>query len=303
MLKEVDKIDNEKKWHSLKVEEVVRIFDTDTNKGLSEKEAKERLKKFGTNRLPEEKSFSRLKILLDQFTSPLIFILVIAGIICLVINETTDAIVIFSAVILNVIVGFFQENKASQILMSLKKVVKHEAEVLRDGHLKVIDSTLIVPGDIVILNAGNKVPADGLIIETYELTTNEAALTGEWMPTHKTLGRLPQATPLADRDNMVYMGTVVENGKGKFIATETGVNTEIGKIATMVQETKEEKSPYQKKLANFSKIVGIIILFICIGIFVEGMLSGGNFIEMFTISIAVAVASIPEGLPVAMTVV
>ncbi|HPC37391.1 MAG TPA: HAD-IC family P-type ATPase [Candidatus Paceibacterota bacterium] len=303
MLKEVDKIDNEKKWHSLKVEEVVRIFDTDTNKGLSEKEAKERLKKFGTNRLPEEKSFSHLKILLDQFTSPLIFILVIAGIICLVINETTDAIVIFSAVILNVIVGFFQENKASQILMSLKKVVKHEAEVLRDGHLKVIDSTLIVPGDIVILNAGNKVPADGLIIETYELTTNEAALTGEWMPTHKTLGRLPQATPLADRDNMVYMGTVVENGKGKFIATETGVNTEIGKIATMVQETKEEKSPYQKKLANFSKIVGIIILFICIGIFVEGMLSGGNFIEMFTISIAVAVASIPEGLPVAMTVV
>lgn len=303
MLKEVDKIDNEKKWHSLKVEKVVRIFDTDINKGLSEKEAKERLKKFGTNRLPEEKSFSRFKILLDQFTSPLVFILVIAGIICLIINETTDAIVIFGAVILDVIVGFFQENKASQILMSLKKVVKHEAEVLRDGYLKVIDSTLIVPGDIVILNAGNKVPADGLIIETYELTTNEAVLTGEWIPAYKTLDRLPQATPLADRDNMVYMGTVVENGKGKIIVTETGVNTEIGKIATMIQETKEEKSPYQKKLANFSKIVGIIILSICIGIFVEGILSGGNFIEMFTTSIAVAVASIPEGLPVAMTVI
>ena len=303
MLKEVDKIDNEKKWHSLKVEKVVRIFDTDINKGLSKKEAKERLKKFGTNRLPEEKSFSRLKILLDQFTSPLVFILVIAGIICLIINETTDAIVIFGAVILDVIVGFFQENKASQILMSLKKVVKHEAEVLRDGHFKVIDSTLIVPGDIVILNAGNKVPADGLIIETYELTTNEAALTGEWIPAHKALGRLPQATPLADRDNMVYMGTVVENGKGKIIVTETGVNTEIGEIAAMIQETKEEKSPYQKKLANFSKIVGIIILSICIGIFVEGILSGGNFIEMFTTSVAVAVASIPEGLPVAMTVI
>jgi len=122
MFKEINKIDNEKKWYNLKVEEVTKIFDTDIDKGLSEKEAKERLKKFGINKLPEEKSFSRFKILLDQFTSPLVFILVIAGIICLIINETTDAIVIFSAVILDVIVGFFQENKASQILMSLKKL-------------------------------------------------------------------------------------------------------------------------------------------------------------------------------------
>ncbi len=290
-------------WHHLYINDVAQILNTDLQRGLSEEEAKNRLKKHGFNKLPEEKPLSRLKILLDQFSSPLVFILVIAGIICLIINETTDAIVIFSAVVLDVVVGFFQENKASQILMSLKKVIKHEAEVLRDGHLKVIDSTLIVPGDIVILNAGDKVPADGLLFEAYELTTNEAALTGEWLSAHKAPGRLPQSTPLADRDNMVYMGTIVENGKGKFVATETGVNTEIGKIARMIQETKEEKTPYQKKLANFSKIVGIIILFICVGIFIEGMLTGGNFVEMFVTSIAIAVASIPEGLPVAMTVI
>ena len=225
-------------WHHLYINDVAQILNTDLQRGLSEEEAKNRLKKHGFNKLPEEKPLSRLKILLDQFSSPLVFILVIAGIICLIINETTDAIVIFSAVVLDVVVGFFQENKASQILMSLKKVIKHEAEVLRDGHLKVIDSTLIVPGDIVILNAGDKVPADGLLFEAYELTTNEAALTGEWLSAHKAPGRLPQSTPLADRDNMVYMGTIVENGKGKFVATETGVNTEIGKIARMIQETK-----------------------------------------------------------------
>ena len=290
-------------WHHLYINDVAQILNTDLQRGLSEEEAKNRLKKYGFNKLPEEKPLSRLKILLDQFSSPLVFILVIAGIICLIINETTDAIVIFSAVVLDVVVGFFQENKASQILMSLKKVIKHEAEVLRDGHLKVIDSTLIVPGDIVILNAGDKVPADGLLFEAYELTTNEAALTGEWLSAHKAPGRLPQSTPLADRDNMVYMGTIVENGKGKFVVTETGINTEIGKIARMIQETKEEKTPYQKKLANFSKIVGIIILFICAGIFIEGMLTGGNFVEMFVTSIAIDVASIPEGLPVAMTVI
>jgi len=290
-------------WHNLSREEVVKILRSDIEKGLDEKEVEIRQKEFGKNKLPEEKPLSRLRIFLEQFRSPLIYILVIAGIITLILRDFTDAIVIFGAVFLNTIVGFIQENKASQTLRALKKVVRHEAEVKREGNLKIIDSTELVPGDITILNPGDKVPADGRIVESHDLKINEMALTGEWLSAKKNPKILPKETPLADRDNMVYMGCVVEDGKGKAIVTETGVQTEIGKVATMVKETKEEKTPYQKKLANFSKIVGIIIAFICFWIFILGMASGKEFVEMFTTAVAVAVAAIPEGLPVAMTVI
>jgi len=290
-------------WHNITWKEVTKLLYSDFKKGLSEKEVQLRQRKLGQNSLPEEKPFSRLRIFLVQFRSPLIYILVIAGIITLILRDYTDAIVIFGAVFLNTIVGFFQENKASRALRELKKIVKHEAEVLRGGNLKIIDSEELVPGDIIILNPGDKVPADGRIIECHDLKINEMALTGEWLSAKKLSEVLPKEAPLADRDNMVYMGCVAENGKGKAIVTEAGIQTEIGKIATMVKEAREEKTPYQKKLAHFSKIVGIVISIICIGIFIEGMLTGGKFIEMFTTAVAVAVAAIPEGLPVAMTVI
>jgi len=290
-------------WHNLGIEEVEKLSRTDIERGLDEKEIRIRQREFGKNLLPEEKPLSRLKIFLEQFRSPLIYILVIAGIITLILKDYTDAIVIFGAVFLNTIVGFLQENKASQTLRALKKVVKHEAEVLREGNLKIVDSTELVPGDIIVLNPGDKIPADGRIIECHDLKINEMALTGEWLSAKKKPEILPEEVPLADRDNMVYMGCVVEDGKGKAIVTETGLQTEIGKVAEMVRETKEEKTPYQKKLAHFSRIVGIIIGIICFGIFIEGMLTGGKFIEMFTTAVAVAVAAIPEGLPVAMTVI
>jgi len=289
-------------WHNLSIEEITKLLKTNLEEGLSEDEVKKRQKEFGKNLLPEEKPFSKLKIFLGQFKSPLIYILLIAGIITLILAEYTDAIVIFAAVFLNAIVGFIQENKASQTLKALKKAVKQEAEVLR-GNLRIIDSTELVPGDIIVLNSGDKVPADGRIFESRNLKINEAVLTGEWVPAEKNTRTLQTETPLADRDNMVYMGTIVEDGKGKAIVTATGVNTEVGKVAMMVRETEEEKTPYQKKLANFSKTIGIIIGVICFLIFIEGMLINGDFVEMFTISVAVAVASIPEGLPVAMTVV
>ena len=290
-------------WHNLSIGETTKILKTDIETGLTEKEVQLRQREFGKNKLPEERPLSRLRTFFEQFRSPLIYILVIAGIITLVLRYFTDAIVIFGAVFLNTIVGFIQENKASQTLRALKKVVRHEAEVKREGNLKIIDSTELVPGDITILNPGDKVPADGRIIECHDLKINEMALTGEWLAAKKKSEILPRETPLADRDNMVYMGCVVEDGKGKAIVTETGVQTEIGKVATMVKETKEEKTPYQKKLANFSKIVGIIIAFICFWIFILGMASGKEFVEMFTTAVAVAVAAIPEGLPVAMTVI
>jgi len=290
-------------WHNLSIKEVFKILKTDPERGLSEKEVEIRQKEFGKNELPEEKPLSSFKIFLEQFRSPLIYILVIAGFITLFLKEWTDAIVIFGAVILNTIVGFFQENKAVKTLDELKKVVKHKAEVLREGNLKITDVENLVPGDIIILNAGDKVPADGRIIDCQDLKINEMALTGEWLLAEKTPKVLPEETPLADRDNMVYMGCVVENGVGKVVVTATGIQTEIGKVAEMIKETKEEPTPYQKKLARFSRIIGIIIGVICFGIFIEGIAMGREFIEMFTTAVAVAVAAIPEGLPVSMTII
>jgi len=293
----------EKKWHNLSWKETVKLFKVDPEQGLDEEEVKIRQKKWGLNLLPEEKPLSKLRIFLEQFKSPLIYILVIAAIVTFALNEYADSIVILGAVILNTIIGFVQENKASETLRELKRVVKHEAEVLREGNLKIIDSSDLVLGDIVILNAGDKVPADGRIIECQELKINEMVLTGEWLSASKCLKILSVETPLADRDNMVYMGTVIEGGKAKMVVTATGERTEIGKVAEMIRDAKEEKTPSQKKLAHLSKIIGILISIISIGIFIEGLVTGKEFVEMFTLSVAVAVAAIPEGLPVAMTVI
>ena len=290
-------------WHSLSIEEVIRKKGADQKKGLSVKEVKLRQKKFGANKLPKGKPLSLFKIFLDQLQSPLIYILIIAGIVTLALGGYTDSVVIFGAVFLNVIIGLIQENKASKALEALKKIVKHKAEVLREKNLKVVDSAEVVLGDIIVLNSGDRIPADARLIENQNLKINEMALTGEWMPAKKTVEILSKETPLADRDNMVYMGCVVEDGKGRAVVTEIGSLTELGKIAEMVKETKEEKTPYQKKLARFSKFVGLGIGAICILVFIEGMITGGEFIEMFTISIAVAVAAIPEGLPAAMTII
>lgn len=271
--------------------------------GLSEEEAQKRLEKEGPNRLPRKKSYSSLKILLEQFKSPLVYILVLAGVVTLFLGEYTDAIVIFGAVFLNTSVGFFQERKASKALESLKNVLTVEAVVKRDGREKEVPQEDLVPGDIVILTAGDKVPADARLISADNLKINEAALTGEWKPAKKDPQVINKETPLADRKNMVYMGTSVEDGEAKAVVVETGTDTELGRIATMVSEEKEEKTPYQKRLAHFSKVVGGFIGLVCVGIFIEGVIMGGEVVTMFETAVAIAVAAIPEGLPVAMTVI
>lgn len=290
-------------WHNISIEKSCEILDVNIDKGLNWKQIEQRQKKFGLNNLPEEKSFPRLKIFLGQLKSPLIYILIIAGFITLSLKKWSDAIVIFAVVALNTAVGYFQERKASKALKELKKVLKIKAICLRDEKEIEIDQEDLVPGDVIILRAGSKVPADGRIIKSSNLKINEATLTGEWLAAKKNSDILPLDTPLADRNNMVYMGTIVEDGEGKVLITETGINTEIGKIAVLVKETKEEKTPYQKKLAHLSKIVGITISFICFFIFIQGIITGREFIEMFSIAIALVVAAIPEGLPVAMTVI
>ncbi len=271
--------------------------------GLSQKEVQKRLKRFGLNKLPEEKPPSKLRLFLEQIKSPLIYILLIAGIVTLALGEYTDSIVIFGAVLLNTMVGYFQEAKASQALRELKKVLQIKAIVFRDDREKEVFQKSIVPGDVLFLRAGNKIAADARVIEAHDLRINESVLTGEWLAAEKNTTALAKGAPLADRDNMVYMGTSVESGWGKAVTVGTGLATEIGRIAQMVKEAEERKTPYQRKLARFSKIIGLIIVMISLGIFIEGMITGGKFVEMFTTAVAIAVAAIPEGLPIAMTVI
>ncbi len=296
-------MDKEISWHSISWKEAVDELKSNYKEGLKDNEVKKRQLEFGKNLLPEDEPLSGLRIFFQQFKSPLMYILVIAGIVVLFFREYTDAIVIFGAVFLNSIVGFLQENKASSALAKLKKIVKIKAEVIREGNEKIIDSSELVSGDIFVLSPGEKVPADGRIIESNNLKTNEMALTGEWLAAEKKLIKLPEKTALADRDNMVYMGTIVEDGKGRAVVTSIGQKSEFGKVAKMVKETKEEKTPLQKKLAHLSKIIGIVIIFISIAIFIEGIIKGNDFLEMFTSAVAVSVAAIPEGLPVAMTII
>jgi len=291
------------KWHSISWKKAVEKMNSNVKEGLSYKEVKVRQQEYGKNLLPEEKPLSKLKVLLDQFKSPLMYILIIAGGVVLFFKEYADAIVIFGAVLLNTAVGFFQENKTNDSLNQLKKIVKIRGEVIREGNAKMIESSEIVPGDILVLNPGDKVSADARLIEADNLRINEMTLTGEWLPAEKKNSILKEKTQLADRDNMVYMGTIVEDGRGRAVVINTGLNTEIGKVAQIVKETKEEKTPLQKKIARFAKIISLIIVVVCIFIFIEGIITGNTFLEMFTIAVAVAVAAIPEGLPVALTVI
>ena len=298
-------------WHSIFIEEIFQKLEA-SKFGLAQKEVKRRLLKYGKNKLPEEKPPSNFKMFLDQFKSPLIYILIIAGIITLFFKEYSDSIVIFLVVILNTTIGFYQERRATKTFLSLKKVVKTRALVIREGKEMEIDAEDLVPGDIVVLVPGFKVPADGRIIESFELKVNEAPLTGEWLPAEKEVKVIPKDTPLADRDNMVYMGCDIFSGKGKMIICKSGEDTEIGKIIKIVKETKKEKTPYQRKIANFSKILGFLILGLCILIFIEGLWKGGffsgamdstHFLRIFEIAVAIAVSAIPEGLPIAMTII
>ena len=290
-------------WHNLTGKEAAGFLRSDIEKGISEKEVKIRQAEFGKNLLPREKPLPAVRIFLAQFRSPLIYILLAAGVITIILKDISDAVIIFITVFLNALVGFLQENKAAKTLESLKIIVEQKAEVLREGNFKIVNSRELVPGDIIILNPGSRVSADARIIESRDLRVNEMILTGEWLPAQKKSEALSEQTPLADRDNMLYMGTTVEKGKGRAVVTTTGSHSEIGKIAEIVKETPEGKTPYQNKLAHFSKVVGIIVGLVSLGIFVEGMITGGKFIEIFTTAVAVAVAAIPEGLPVAVTVI
>jgi len=301
---------SDSKWHELDAGEAMKLLET-SEMGLSEAEAETRLQKFGRNELKKQKGISKLQIFMSQFRSLLVIILIAATIFSAFVGEILDAAAILAIVVLNAIFGFIQEFKAEKTIEALKKLTSPEAVVIRDGKERKIDSRLIVPGDVVVLDEGTRVPADMRLINIAELRIDEAVLTGESVPSHKKTEPLNCAS-LGDRKNVAYMGTLVTYGRGIGIAIGTGMKTEMGKIAHEVQEQEDESTPLQKKINSFGKVLGVIILLICamvvvIGIAREGPLAGMPLTESLVVTlvitgIALAVAAIPEGLPAVMTI-
>jgi len=288
-------------YHNKKTVEIFREFNSG-KEGLTVAGAEKSLQIHGPNELISKKKINPIKIFLEQFHSFVVYILIAALVISIFLGEKIDAIVIGVIVILNSIFGFVQEYKAEKSIEALKKLASLKATVIRDGKEKEIDAKQLVPGDIIVLETGDKIPADSRLIEIVELQTQEAALTGESLPVKKDLKILPVKTPLAEKFNMIFSGTIVTSGKGKAIVTGTGMNSEIGKIAKLIEEAEEGLTPLQIKLNQLGKWLGIATILIAGVVFLGGVLKGGSYIEFFIIAVSLAVAAIPEGLPAVVTI-
>jgi Ca2+-transporting ATPase len=285
----------------MEIKEVLSSLDS-TLEGLSQQEIKARLEKVGPNELTEKEKISALKIFIGQFKNFLIIILLAATVVSAFIGEWLEAIVIFAIVIACAILGLYQEYKAEKAVEALKKIAALTARVIRKGEEVEVPAREIVPGDIVVLRTGDKVPADCRVIEEMNLRVDEAPLTGESKPVKKSIPPLEKAEiAVADRKNMVYTATVVTYGHGKGIVTSTGMHTEFGKIATMIQEVEEEETPLKKRLDVVGKWLGIFSLIICGVAGTIGIIKGHGILEMFIWGVSLAVAAVPEALPAVVT--
>lgn len=296
-------------WHSSSVEEIAKNLKTNINIGLPDDEAQKRFERYGPNNLKEKKKESIFVKFIKQFNDFMIITLIIAAIISAVVSKLNgeadyiDSIIIVAIVIFNAIMGLVQEQKAEKSLEALKKMSAPNAKVRRNGRVQEIDAAMVVPGDIVILEAGNYVPADCRLINSYNLKIEESALTGETIPSLKDSSKiLKENTAMGDLCNMVFATTIVVNGHGEAIVVETGMNTRVGKIAGMIIEDESPETPIQKKLAEVGKILAIACIIICVLIFVIGIFKRIPIIEMFMTSVGLAVAAIPEGLPAIVTI-
>lgn len=288
-------------FHSLDFKEVFGKLKT-SEKGLTAKEAENRIEKYGYNEIETEEGANAFTILLKQFTDPLVYILIAAIGISIFVGETLDAAAIGAIVILNAVLGFIQEFRAEKAIALLKKLSAPDAVVIRDGKEQVIQAKLLVPGDIIVLREGEKVPADARVIESFSLHANESMLTGESVPVSKISGKLKEETVLSERKNMLYSSTVITMGHGKAVVTGTGEQTELGKITTMVSQIERSETPLQKKLKTFGKHLGIIVLAVIFIVFIIGILRKFEFVELLMTSISLAVAAVPEGLPAIVTI-
>ena len=291
-------------WGTKTIEEVVGALETDLQAGLAREEAARRLAIHGKNQLIEEKPRSFFSMLFDQFKDFLVLILIASTIIAALMGEILDAAVIMSIVILNAILGVIQEGRAERALAALRRMAVPEATVVRGGQQFRVPSSELVPGDLVLLQAGDVVPADLRLVEAVNLKTDESPLTGESVPVekHADLLAAPEAT-IGDQPNMAFLGTTVVYGRGRGVVVRTGMKTEIGKIAALVASVEEAETPLQRKLTEFGHWLGLACLGICAIVFVLGVLRGGELLEMFMTAVSLAVAAIPEGLPAMVTIV
>lgn len=291
-------------WYNKSVNEIERNFNTNIQTGLSKEEYSKKLNEYGYNKLKEKKSKNIIQKFIDQLKDFMVIILIIAAVISFFLGETTDSMIIIAIVILNATLGVIQESKAEKSLEALKKLSSPHANVIRAGVQSVVSVEELVPGDLVLIEAGDYIPADVRIIESVNLKVEESSLTGESIPVDKICNKLDDENlPLGDKKNMAFMGSLATYGRGRAIVVETAMNTEIGKIAEMINTAEEQQTPLQVKLEELGKTLGILALGICGVIFVVGMLRGHEMFEMFMTSISLAVAAIPEGLPSIVTIV
>lgn len=295
--------DVNKAWHSLDSSEVVRLLESDSQKGISVEKAQERLQQFGPNVLSVKKGKGPLMRFLLQFHQPLVYILIVAVVVTGFLGEWVDAGVIFAVVFVNSIVGFLQESKALRALDALAKAMRASARVVRGGSTREINADNLVPGDIVLLRSGEKVPADIRLIHEHELRVDESALTGESVPVEKKLGVLKDNAVLADRKNMVFASTLVTYGQCRGIVIGTGNQTEIGQISKLISETEELVTPLSRKINHFSEVLLYIIIALAAVTFFAGLYRGHPVGDTFIAAVALAVAAIPEGLPAAFTII
>ena len=295
-------------WYQKDIEEVKKILGTDLEKGLTENKVHELQNTKGFNELKAKKKKSLIVKFLEQFKDFMIIVLIIAAIVSGVVGVLegegiTDTIIILVVVIVNAIIGVAQENKAEKSLEALQKLSAHASKVIRNGNLIVVPSRELVPGDIVVLDTGDFVPADLRIFEAINLKSQESALTGESVPVEKTMEAISEEVGIGDRTNMLFSSSLVTYGRGKGIVVETGMNTEVGKIAQIINSSEETTTPLQEKLNKLGKTLGIAALVICVIIFIIGWLYGKEPIHMFMTAVSLAVAAIPEGLAAVSTIV
>ncbi|MBE9126018.1 MULTISPECIES: cation-translocating P-type ATPase [unclassified Coleofasciculus] len=290
-------------WYALNLIDVLKRLDTDAAIGLQSSEVRRRLEIHGLNELRDQKVESPWKILWEQLTATVVVVLIVAALISALLGEYQDAIAIFAIVAFNAFLGFRQEYQAEQAIIALKKLAVPTVKVRRQGGVEKISARDLVPGDIVILDAGSLVPADCRLLESFNLRASEASLTGESEPADKQAQDLnPGNLSLADRHNMVYMGTSITYGRGSAVVTETGMNTELGRIATAIQNIDREATPLQQRLDQLGWVLAIAILVLVIVIFCLGLLRGESVKLMFLMAVSLAVAAIPEGLPAVVTI-
>ena len=301
---------NQEKWFSKSGEDVAKFFETDMIKGLSSEQVEEKRSVYGTNEIVSKNKKSIAKMILEQFQDFMIIILIIAAVISGIVGQSngegfTDSIIILVIVILNAVIGVIQELKAQKSLESLKNLSAPHSKVIRDGKLQDLESKYLVPGDIVVLETGDYVPADLRLIEAVNLKTQEAALTGESLPVEKTTEKIDKEDiGIGDRLNQAFSSSLVTYGRGKGIVVSIGMQTEVGKIATMLDSVDDSETPLSRRLEALGKTLGIAALVICLVIFAVGsFVHGREIFEMFMTAVSLAVAAIPEGLPAISTIV